>query len=104
MGGSCPSPVRAAKNHVVVEGGNPGSIVEGSPLPVEVGVNELFAGGGVEGGSPWGKSTALCLGNEMGGMVSGAEGWINMPVVVLEFVACRGAVEADGIVVVGVDV
>ena len=66
VGGAGPAPVRAAEDHVVVEGGNTGAVVQSRPLAVEVGVDKAFTGRGVEGRAPRGKGATLCFRNEVG--------------------------------------
>lgn len=65
--GPCPSPVRPALEHVVVECCD--AITNGgdAPLSGECGIGECGAGAGGERGTPWGEGPALGLSDELWG-------------------------------------
>lgn len=65
--GPCPSPVRPALEHVVVECCD--AITNGgdAPLSGECGIGEFGAGAGGERGTPWGEGPALGLSDELWG-------------------------------------
>lgn len=100
-GGSCPSPVRPALEHVVVECRD--AIADGgdAPLSGECGIGERGAGGGGKGSSPRGEGSALGFGDELRG---GGGHRPELGFMVAQGVAFAVACETQWVGVVGVEV